>query len=137
MFLDANSHHLELIGATGNTVDPGTVGRVYELRARVAGRVEQVEVDEGQLVAEEDLIAYRDNSALRRRFETTLGRRGLEPRNAFVCTEMNAVRALASKGLGVAVLPRSIAELDGPPVIMRPVRPERITWPIAPISPGC
>jgi DNA-binding transcriptional LysR family regulator len=79
----------------------------------------------------EDLIAYRDNSALRRRFESTLGRRGLEPRNAFVCTEMNAVRALASKGLGVAVLPRSIAELDGPPVIMRPFRPERITWPIA------
>jgi DNA-binding transcriptional LysR family regulator len=79
----------------------------------------------------EDLIAYRDNSALRRRFESTLGRRGLEPRNAFVCTEMNAVRALASKGLGVAVLPRSIAELDGPPVVMRPFRPERITWPIA------
>jgi DNA-binding transcriptional LysR family regulator len=79
----------------------------------------------------EDLIAYRDNSALRQRFETTLGRRGLEPRNAFVCTEMNAVRALASKGLGVAVLPRSIAELDGPPVILRPFRPEPITWPIA------
>jgi DNA-binding transcriptional LysR family regulator len=79
----------------------------------------------------EDLIAYRDNSALRRRFETTLGRRGLEPRNAFVCTEMNAVRALAAKGLGVAVLPRSIAELDGPPVILRPFRPEPVTWPIA------
>ena len=30
---------------------------MYELRARVAGRVEQVEVDEGQLVAEEDVIA--------------------------------------------------------------------------------
>jgi multidrug efflux pump subunit AcrA (membrane-fusion protein) len=33
---------------------------VYELRARVAGRVEQVEVDEGQMVAEEDLIAIVD-----------------------------------------------------------------------------
>jgi DNA-binding transcriptional LysR family regulator len=79
----------------------------------------------------EDLIAYRDNSALRRRFETTLGRRGLEPRNAFVCTEMNAVRALAAKGLGVAVLPRSIAELDGPPIALRPFRPEPVTWPVA------
>ena len=78
-----------------------------------------------------DLIAYRDNSALRRRFETTLGRRGLEPRNAFVCTEMNAVRALAAKGLGVAVLPRSIAELDGPPIALRPFRPEPVTWPVA------
>jgi len=80
---------------------------------------------------DEDLIAYRDNSALRRRFETTISRRGIEPRNAFVCTEMNAVRALAAMGLGVAVLPRSIAELDGPPVIMRPFRPEPVTWPIA------
>jgi DNA-binding transcriptional LysR family regulator len=82
-------------------------------------------------LVEHDLIAYRDNSALRRRFEATIGRRGLEPRNAFVCTEMTAVRALASKGLGVAVMPRSIAELDGPPVVLRPFRPEPITWPVA------
>jgi multidrug efflux pump subunit AcrA (membrane-fusion protein) len=40
--------------------DPGTVVRVYELRARVAGRVDQVEVDEGQLVAEDDVIAIVD-----------------------------------------------------------------------------
>jgi DNA-binding transcriptional LysR family regulator len=80
---------------------------------------------------DEDLIAYRDNSALRRRFESTIGRRGIAPRNAFVCTEMSAVRALASKGLGVAVLPRSIAELDGPSVVLRPFRPEPVTWPIA------
>jgi DNA-binding transcriptional LysR family regulator len=80
---------------------------------------------------DEDLIAYRDNSALRRRFESTIGRRGIAPHNAFVCTEMSAVRALAAKGLGVAVLPRSIAELDGPSVVLRPFRPEPVTWPIA------
>ena len=39
---------------------PRSVGRVYELRAQVSGRVEQVEVDEGQLVAEEDVIAIVD-----------------------------------------------------------------------------
>ena len=82
-------------------------------------------------VIEEDLIAYRENSALRRRFETTIGRRGMEPRNAFVCTEMSAVRALAAKGLGIAVLPRSIAELPGPTVVLRPFRPDPVTWPIA------
>jgi DNA-binding transcriptional LysR family regulator len=82
-------------------------------------------------LVEQDLIAYRDNSALRRRFEATFARRGLEPRNAFVCTEMSAVRALASKGLGVAVMPRSIAELDGPPVVLRPFRPDPVTWPVA------
>ena len=56
---------------------------------------------------------------------------GLEPRNAFVCTEMAAVRALTSKGLGVAVIPRSAAEQPGPPIELRPIGPERLTWPVA------
>jgi DNA-binding transcriptional LysR family regulator len=82
-------------------------------------------------LAAEDLIAYRENSALRRRLERTMAERGLEPRNAFICTEMNAVRGLASKGLGIAVIPRSIAEQPGPPIELRPIGPERLTWPIA------
>src|SRR5919109_4421056 len=67
-------------------------------------------------LAQEDLITYRENSALRGRLERKLGERDLEPRNAFVCTEMGAVRALASRGLGVAVMPRSVAEEDGPAI---------------------
>jgi len=55
----------------------------------------------------------------------------LEPRIGFICTEMSAVRALAASGLGVAVLPRSVAELDGPPIVLRPFRPEPITWPVS------
>jgi DNA-binding transcriptional LysR family regulator len=82
-------------------------------------------------LAAEDLIAYRDNSALRRRLERTMASLGLEPRNAFICTEMAAVRGLASKGLGVAVLPRSVAEEPGPPIELRPIGPDRLTWPIA------
>jgi DNA-binding transcriptional LysR family regulator len=82
-------------------------------------------------LAAEDLIAYRENSALRRRLERAMAERGLEPRNAFICTEMGAVRGLASKGLGVAVIPRSIAEQPGPPIELRPIGPERLTWPIA------
>jgi DNA-binding transcriptional LysR family regulator len=82
-------------------------------------------------LAAEDLIAYRENSALRRRLERTMAERGLEPRNAFICTEMGAVRALASKGLGVAVLPRSVAEQPGPPIELRPIAPQRLTWPVA------
>ena len=84
-----------------------------------------------QELASEDLIAYRDNSALRRRLERTMAGLGLEPRNAFVCTEMAAVRALTSKGLGVAVIPRSAAEQPGPPIELRPIGPERLTWPVA------
>jgi DNA-binding transcriptional LysR family regulator len=82
-------------------------------------------------IASEDLITHRENSSLRRRLEATLGRRGLEPRIGFICTEMSAVRALASHGLGVTVLPRSVAEQDGPPIVIRPFRPEPVTWPIA------
>jgi DNA-binding transcriptional LysR family regulator len=44
---------------------------------------------------------------------------------------MGAVRGLASKGLGVAVIPRSVAEQPGPPIELRPIGPERLTWPIA------
>lgn len=82
-------------------------------------------------LAAEDLIAYRENSALRRRLERKMGERGLEPRNAFVTTEMGAVRILASKGLGVAVMPRSVAEEDGPAIAWRPLGPEPLTWPVA------
>jgi DNA-binding transcriptional LysR family regulator len=82
-------------------------------------------------LAAEDLIAYRENSAMRRRLERAMADRGLEPRNAFICTEMGAVRGLASKGLGVAVIPRSVAEQPGPPIELRPIGPERLTWPIA------
>jgi DNA-binding transcriptional LysR family regulator len=44
---------------------------------------------------------------------------------------MGAVRALASKGLGAAVIPRSIAEEPGPPIELRPIGPRRLTWPLA------
>jgi DNA-binding transcriptional LysR family regulator len=82
-------------------------------------------------MAQEPIVAYRDNSALRRRLEALFGKRGLEPRNAFVCTEMGAVRELASTGLGVAMLPRSIAEQPGPPIALTPFGPEPLTWPTA------
>ncbi|MGH2917982.1 MAG: LysR family transcriptional regulator substrate-binding protein [Solirubrobacteraceae bacterium] len=57
-----------------------------------------------------DRVTYRENPALRRRLELALDDHGLKPRNAFVCTEMGAVRALVSKGMGIAVIPRSAAE---------------------------
>ena len=82
-------------------------------------------------LAGEDLIAYRENSALRRRLERTMADRSLAPRNAFICTEMAAVRALVSKGLGLAVIPRSVAEQEGPAIALRPIGPERFTWPVA------
>ena len=49
-------------------------------------------------LAAEDLVTYRENSALRLRLEKAMARIGLAPRNAFICTEMGAVRALVSQG---------------------------------------
>jgi DNA-binding transcriptional LysR family regulator len=82
-------------------------------------------------IADETLIAYREGSELRRRIEATMAAHDLTPNNAFFCTEMAAVRALASRGLGVAVLPRSIAALHGPEVAVRPVGPGSLTWPVS------
>ncbi len=123
------------------SVDPDTIGSefagtlLWEEEFVVIASPEHEFAEQSDVtweeVIEQDLIAYRENSALRRRFETTIGRRGMEPHNAFVCTEMSAVRALAATGLGVAVLPRSIAELPGPAVVLRPFRPDPVTWPIA------
>lgn len=91
-------------------------------------RLEHVTLEQ---LAAEPIIAYRDNSALRRRLEGAFAKRGLMPQNAFVCTEMGAVRELASTGLGVAMLPRSIAEQPGPPIALVPFGPEPLTWPTA------
>jgi DNA-binding transcriptional LysR family regulator len=122
-------------------VEPDTLGDEYaatliwEEEFVVALPVDHPLADDGHVtfdqLAGEDLIAYRENSALRRRLERTMADRGLAPRNAFICTEMAAVRALVSKGLGVAVIPRSVAEQEGPPIALRPIGPERFTWPVA------
>ena len=71
------------------SVDPDTIGSEF------AGTLlweEEFVVDRGagpsvrlpaalhvEDLIDEDLIAYRDNSALRRRFESTIGRRGIAP----------------------------------------------------------
>src|SRR5919112_1583800 len=81
-------------------------------------------------LSEQALIAYREGSELRRRLEWAMADHDVQPRNAFLCTEMAAVRGLASRGLGVAVLPESIARMEGEPIEFRPVGPQPLTWPV-------
>lgn len=123
------------------SVDPDMLGDEFaatklfeeELVATIAPdhRLADVEHVTMHDLARETLIAYREGSELRRRLEWTMAAENLTPRNAFYCTEMAAVRALASRGLGVAVMPRSIAELPGPPVAVKPVRPAPPMWPVS------
>jgi DNA-binding transcriptional LysR family regulator len=81
-------------------------------------------------LADAALVAYRDGSEMRRRLEWAMADHGLRPRNAFLCTEMAAVRGLAARGLGVAVLPQSVADSEGEPIEVRPVGPEPLRWPV-------
>lgn len=82
-------------------------------------------------LADQTLIAYRDGSELRRRFEWAMAEAGKTPRNAFFCTEMAAVRALTSHGLGVSMMPQSIVAEEGPPIVGIPIGPNPLTWPVA------
>src|SRR3954447_1500363 len=82
-------------------------------------------------LAAEDLIAYRDNSALRRRLESTLAGRGIQPRNVFLSPEITRVRALPPRGLAATAIRRRPAEPRGEPIVLRPFGPEPITWPVS------
>src|SRR4029453_984431 len=64
----------------------------------------------------EDFVAFPRGATIRRAFEAAAARAGFEPRVAFESTDIARGRGLVSRGLGVALFPRSDAEADGPPV---------------------
>ncbi|MDX6673875.1 MAG: hypothetical protein QOH11_1293 [Solirubrobacteraceae bacterium] len=61
-------------------------------------------------------ILFREGSGLRAATEAILDTAGIEPQVRFETNELSRVRALASRGLGVAIMPRSDTEGPGPPV---------------------
>jgi LysR family transcriptional regulator, transcription activator of glutamate synthase operon len=71
----------------------------------------------------ENLIAFRHGSSVRHAMDQALERAGAVPRIALEGSDLLLIRALAAQGFGVAVLPRSFAELEGPPLSIRPLRP--------------
>ena len=71
----------------------------------------------------ENLIAFRRGSAVRHALDAALERAGARPRIALEGSDLLLIRALAAQGFGLAVLPRSFAELPGPPLSIRPLRP--------------
>jgi DNA-binding transcriptional LysR family regulator len=48
---------------------------------------------------------------------------GVRPRIALEGNDLAPVRSLVAEGIGFAILPRSFAELPGPPVAVRPLSP--------------
>lgn len=69
---------------------------------------------------DETFVCYKEGSGIRASLVQACKAEGFEPRIAFEC---GTLRALAAAGLGVAVVPRSMAECPGPPVAVAGLRP--------------
>jgi DNA-binding transcriptional LysR family regulator len=74
-------------------------------------------------LAEHALIAFQPGSSTRAMVDAALARARVQPRVAVEANDLALVRSMAARGLGVAVLPRSFAELPGPRVTVRPLQP--------------
>lgn len=72
---------------------------------------------------DEPLIAFRKGSAARHAMDAALGAAGVTPSIRLEGSDLGLIRALAARGFGVAVLPRSFAELPGQPLSVRPLDP--------------
>ena len=71
----------------------------------------------------EPLIAFRSGSVVRHAFDLALAESGAKPRIRLEGSDLGLIPALAMRGFGVAVLPRSLAELPGRKLLLRPLRP--------------
>jgi DNA-binding transcriptional LysR family regulator len=76
-------------------------------------------------LADESFIAFREGAGLRRIITAAARDAGFEAQIAFETNEVERARALASRGLGVTIVPASDAERHGPPIAAVAVhRPE-------------
>jgi DNA-binding transcriptional LysR family regulator len=75
-------------------------------------------------LAREPLIRFRAGSAIQRAVDDAFDAAGVTPHYAFQSFELETMRALASRGLGVAVLPGGYLERAGPTVSTVVLRPE-------------
>jgi DNA-binding transcriptional LysR family regulator len=78
----------------------------------------------------EPLIRFRTGSAIQRAIDGAFDRAAIAPGYPFQTFELETMRALANRGLGVAVLPRGYLEREGPPVATVAIRP-RIEIPVS------
>jgi DNA-binding transcriptional LysR family regulator len=83
-------------------------------------------------LADHALIAFQPGSSTREVVDAAFARADIQPRIAVEVNDLALVRSLAARGLGVAMLPRSFAELPGPRVTVRSLQPalrmEVVLW---------
>lgn len=80
-----------------------------------------------EALREERWVLLKAGSVVRQHVLAACTALGFTPAIAFESSALGPVRALASAGLGVAVLPRSVAEADGPPIAIVRLAPPRLT----------
>jgi len=67
-------------------------------------------------LAHEPFVSFREGARLRELLVSAAAGVGFDPRIAFESNESRSIRSLVSRGLGVAILPRSGADEPGAPV---------------------
>lgn len=79
------------------------------------------------------VVSAGPGSALRNGAERFIGDHDVRPRFSLDSNDPFLIRCLVAQGFGIALLPRSFAEMPGPPVVTRPLRPAvelpvRLLW---------
>jgi len=80
---------------------------------------------------DEPLISPHRGPALRRTIDRALEQARVRPRIAFESNDLNIHRQLASRGLGVSILPRSYLDRPGEDVAILSIGPEPLTRPLS------
>lgn len=76
-----------------------------------------------RVLADVPFISFKPTSGIRQLLDRMMSREGVVLHSAFESGDLATIRSLASQRLGVAVMPRYVAEQDGPPVRLVPFRP--------------
>ena len=72
---------------------------------------------------ERPFVAFRPGAAVRATVDRALADAGVAPRIAFETNDLSMMRAVLTRGLGVAVVPETVAEWGGPELVWRPLSP--------------
>jgi DNA-binding transcriptional LysR family regulator len=84
-----------------------------------------------EALADEPLVSFLPGSALRQRFDEELAGAGVTASAMFESNLISTIRALVASGFGVALIPRSFALLEGPPVAVLRVAPRPLRAPVS------
>jgi LysR family transcriptional activator of glutamate synthase operon len=69
------------------------------------------------------LVTFRPGAAVRAASDRAFARAGVSPRVAFETNDLSMMRAVISRGLGVAIVPETVATSSGSDLAWRPLSP--------------